>query len=130
MKSDTISAIDNFIIAFLQYKNILKLFHFNTPIGFHHLKVDDLEGKISDSFDLFCEAYQGLLRDRINFNKPVNIEIITPSKDIMILYTEDLKKILKEISRLIKGTIYIELDNIIDVIHNELSRFLYLLTFN
>lgn len=120
---------DDLIILFFRYKLLLKLYHYSTIYGFHHLKVDELLENIENHFDLLIETYQGICNKRINITNS-NIELYSPNLQMIISETKQFKKNLNIFKNLCSEVKYSELINIIDNILNLLSKFLYLLSFN
>lgn len=119
-----------FVAYYFRYTFMLKLYHFGTKIGFHHLKADELDESIRKSFDKFCEVYQGIYGYRITFQSSIQIEIISPDTKMMRTITEELRNMLNGFRPSVENTEYAELINLIDNMTNDLSQYLYLLTFN
>ena len=105
----------------VQFRETLKLFHFQCPTFAQHKASDGLINSFDEKFDKFWELYQGIYGRltiesfNISINKK-NLKEITKETIVIKLMLQSLK-------------LESDLSNIRDEILGELNQFLYLLTF-
>ena len=108
----------------IQYRESLKLFHFQCKLFAQHKASDDTLINFDDLFDKFFETYQGHLNKRLFFRNDLSITIDTNlSSDKMIILSSTLINMLKKL------TLGFDLSNIRDEIVGTINKFIYLLSF-
>ena len=114
--------MNNVYISMVEFRETLKLFHFQCPTFAQHKASDALINSFDEKFDKFWELYQGIY-DRLTIN---SFNIIINKKNLKEINKEtiELKLMLQFLD--LKD---LDLSNIRDEIIGELNQFLYLLTF-
>jgi len=104
----------------LNFRNTIKLYHWNTTIYKDHIISNDLLDKVDELTDKLIESMLGSQEERI---KKMNIQIIE------IKTTEEFIKILKDNYDIMEDMEINkdEIKNIIDDIKNEILKSIYLL---
>lgn len=117
------------LVSFLAVKNILKIYHFQTPSYARHKRSDKLFEQLTDKIDTFMEVLQGAWDVRVKFDTRETIplynvddtSIIIVLREFIVWLTDDLPTLLRE-----KDT---DLLNIRDEILGDVNQTLYLFTF-
>jgi hypothetical protein len=109
---------------FLSLLSQIKLFHWCAIKYSHHTALDKLYNSLSDNIDKFMEIYIG------RFNKqpiiPFNISMtITSDINNVHIYLNTQKEVLRKIR--INCNKAPELQNILDEIHGDINRTIYIL---
>lgn len=121
--------MEEFVISYFHFKICLKLYHFGTSQGFHHLAADELDNKLNDTFDKLLEAYQGGRNERFTLDKEATMNIFTPTSESIFNLAKNLLLKLENLrGKLQNGEK--DLINLIDDNENAIKKFMYLLSFN
>ena len=108
----------------ISYRETVKLFHFTCPSFAQHKASDQTLKTYDELFDKFWEYYQGIYQ-RLQIPIVGMSIIIRPLPvDFIVLETDELAKILEEIT--VTNT---DILNIRDEIVGVLHQFIYLLSF-
>lgn len=112
--------MDELYKHFINYRESLKLFHFQCKKFSEHKSSDETLSEYDNLFDKFIETYIGINGKSISNIKTFNIVVNPQYIDDK---TREMINILKEIS------LDFDLANIRDEIVGTLNKFLYLLQF-
>ena len=113
--------MENLYKVMVQYREIIKLFHFQSLTFAQHKTSDMLLEKYDDLFDKFWEVYQGI-NGRINIKS--FIITIGKSKDTI----HETNNLINHIN-MFDFNNHTDLQNIRDDLLSILHQYLYLLTF-
>jgi hypothetical protein len=120
------------VIEFLEFLNIVKLYHWKTHSYSTHQATDALYDKMNKSIDKFVEVLLGKNGDRVHLDnvKTLRLRTLNNSGDIKQYLTGFKTKMVGLDSSLSgQGMTNSDLLNIRDEILADINQFLYLLTF-
>jgi hypothetical protein len=115
---------------FVQYRETLKLYHFQCKTFPEHKASDETLKTFDELFDTFFEVYSGHIKSRLNFNIPLPLNIVIKSnvsKSEMLVNNNTLILLLNKLSKF--KILSSDLLNIIDEMLQLLHKFNYLLSF-
>ena len=119
--------MDEICIAFLQFRDNIKLFHFQTKSYAAHKASDVLEVKFSALLDRFMEVLQGSYNMRVGISRAV-IHLDNHTRNIES-YAASMVQYIASISTDL-AVRHDDLVNILADMSAEIEQFIYLLTFD
>lgn len=117
----------NVLIAFFEFRDNLKLFHFQTKSYAAHKAADTLEKSLSVLFDKFMESLQGQMGFRVTVPKGsvVRLAEFMSDNSRAVMFAQGFANVLD----LIVGDAPSDVANIIAEMQANIHQFMYLLTF-
>lgn len=126
--TDSVKAGD-IVLSLLTFKNIVKIYHFQTPSYARHRASDKLFETLTVKIDQFMEVLQGSWRVRIHLRNNTSIPLFnTTDNNIVIALEEFSSWLIQDVPNLLRPQDS-DLLNIRDEILSSVSQTLYLFTF-
>jgi len=121
--------MDSILRRLFEFRDTIKLFHFQTKSYGAHKAADQLEKKFSELLDDFMEVLQGSEGKRIGAS---SIQVTIPSlvsKTNALDYSTQFLKYLQQLISKFNKSGSADLSNILADMQAAVNQFLYLLTF-
>jgi DNA-binding ferritin-like protein len=124
------SVTSNIVLVFLEFINMIKLYHWKTRSYSQHKATDELYGRLNENVDRFVEVLLGKDQSRIHsLEKHMKLINTDNARDIKELVFE-YRNFLSELNRYFDEKKDGDLFSIRDDILADVNQFLYLLSFD